>query len=129
LYVNGPLTVRPLKLKRGLCPDIDLSIFKIKGLAPISKRLRQKLQNTLKYGNYNYRTRVTETALNASVLFWNIVFGSVGFGFFIYGKKQGRAVPMVCGLALMIFPYFVSNLIIVVVIGFALIAFTYFVRF
>jgi len=118
-----------LKLNRGLRPDIDLSILNIKDLAPISKRLRQKLQNALKYRNYIYRTRVTETALNASVLFWNIVFGSVGFGFFIYGKKQGRAVPMVCGLALMIFPYFVSNLIIVVVIGFALIAFTYFVRF
>jgi hypothetical protein len=66
--------------------------------------------------------------LHATVLIWNIIFGSVGFGFFIYGKKQGRAVPLVSGLALMIFPYFVSSLIWIVVIGFALIALTYFVR-
>ena len=66
--------------------------------------------------------------MHAPVLIWNILFGSVGFGFFIYGKRQGLPVPLVCGLALMIFPYFVSSLIFMVAIGFALIAFTYFVR-
>ena len=66
--------------------------------------------------------------MHAPVLIWNIIFGSIGFGFFIYGKKLGLPVPMVCGLALIIFPYFVSSLILVVAIGFALIAFTYFVR-
>ncbi|MGD8420968.1 MAG: hypothetical protein PVI70_17710 [Gammaproteobacteria bacterium] len=66
--------------------------------------------------------------MHAPLLIWNILFGSVGFGFFIYGKKQGLPVPLVCGLALMIFPYFVSNIILIVAIGFSLIAFTYFVR-
>ena len=66
--------------------------------------------------------------LHASVLFWNLIFGSVGFGFFIYGKKQGLPVPLICGLALMIFPYFVSNVFVIVAIGIALIAVTYYVR-
>ena len=66
--------------------------------------------------------------MHAPVLIWNILFGSVGFGFFIYGKRQGMPVPLVSGLALMIFPYFVSNVILMVAIGFALMAFTYFVR-
>jgi len=35
---------------------------------------------------------------------------------------------MVCGLALMIFPYFISNTILLVAIGVALIALPYFVR-
>jgi hypothetical protein len=56
------------------------------------------------------------------------VFGTVGMGFFVYGKKQQAAVPLVCGLALMVFPYFVSNSVFLVLIGVALIAVPYFVR-
>jgi hypothetical protein len=46
----------------------------------------------------------------------------------MYGKKQRRIVPLVCGLALMIFPYFVSGTILVVTVGLVLIAIPYFVR-
>jgi len=49
-------------------------------------------------------------------------------GFFIYGKKQRAVVPMVCGLALMLFPYFVSNVMLLVGIGVLLIALPYFLR-
>jgi hypothetical protein len=38
------------------------------------------------------------------------------------------AVPLVCGLALMVFPYFVSNLILLVGIGAVLVAIPYFFR-
>jgi len=37
-------------------------------------------------------------------------------------------VPLVSGLALMIFPYFVSNTILLITLGIALIAIPYFVR-
>lgn len=66
--------------------------------------------------------------MNAASLFWGMIFGSVGLGFFVYGKKQGAVIPLLCGLALMIFPYFVSNTILLVVIGIALLAIPYFVR-
>jgi predicted membrane protein len=66
--------------------------------------------------------------LNESWLLWGLLFGSVGLGFFIYGKKQRAVVPLVCGLVLMIFPYFVSNTILLVVVGVVLIAIPYFVR-
>jgi hypothetical protein len=46
----------------------------------------------------------------------------------MYGRKQRAVVPLVCGLALMIFPYFVSNNILLVAIGVALMAIPYFVR-
>ena len=36
--------------------------------------------------------------------------------------------PLFCGLALMVFPYFVSNTILLVAIGFTLITLPYFVR-
>jgi hypothetical protein len=37
-------------------------------------------------------------------------------------------VPLVCGLALMIFPYFVANSIALVAIGVVLMAIPYFLR-
>jgi len=66
--------------------------------------------------------------VSASSLFWGLVFGSVGLGFFVYGKKQGAIVPVLCGLALMIFPYFVSSTLLLIVIGVALMAIPYFYR-
>jgi len=63
-----------------------------------------------------------------AVLFWSIVFGAIGLGYFMYGKKQAAIVPMICGVALMVYPYFVSNTIVLVVIGVVLAAVPYFVR-
>jgi len=57
-----------------------------------------------------------------------LLFGSIGLGFVIYGRKQRAVVPLICGLALMIFPYFVSNNILLVVVGVALMAIPYFFR-
>ena len=61
-------------------------------------------------------------------LFWGLLFGTTGLGFFIYGRKQRSLVPLVCGLFLMIFPYFVSNIFVLVAIGFTLIIACYFIR-
>ncbi|MDE2307627.1 MAG: hypothetical protein KGJ97_04970 [Xanthomonadaceae bacterium] len=60
-------------------------------------------------------------------LFWGMLFGSIGLGFFVYGKKQQKPVPLACGLALMVFPYFISNTFVLVVIGAVLMAVPYFV--
>jgi hypothetical protein len=46
----------------------------------------------------------------------------------MYGRKQRAVVPLVCGLALMVFPYFISNNILLVAIGVALMAIPYFLR-
>jgi len=66
--------------------------------------------------------------MDTSSLLWGLLFGSVGLGFLIYGRKQRAVVPLVCGLALMIFPYLVSNTILLIAIGIALIVIPYFVR-
>ena len=62
------------------------------------------------------------------MLLWGLLFGSVGLGFFMYGKRQKAVVPLVCGIALMVFPYFVSDTILLVSIGAALVAIPYFIR-
>ncbi|MCJ7558441.1 MAG: hypothetical protein MUP90_16220 [Gammaproteobacteria bacterium] len=66
--------------------------------------------------------------MTTSWLLWGLVFGSIGLGFFLYGKKQRAVVPLVCGLALMLFPYFVSNVYVLVSIGLVLIAVPRFVK-
>jgi hypothetical protein len=47
----------------------------------------------------------------------------------VYGKKQRVIVPLVCGLALMVFPYFVSSAALLVGVGIVLVAVPYFFRF
>ena len=61
-------------------------------------------------------------------LFWGLIFGSIGFGYFLYGKKQARVVPLVCGIALMVYPYVVSSTWAMVGLGVVLMAIPYFVR-
>jgi hypothetical protein len=61
-------------------------------------------------------------------LLWGLLYGSIGLGFFIYGRNQKAPVPLVCGIALMVFPYFVTNVVLLVLIGAALIAIPYFLR-
>jgi len=56
------------------------------------------------------------------------MFGSVGLGYFIYGKKQRAVVPLVCGIVLILFPYFISNVILLVGVGALLAAIPYFLR-
>lgn len=46
-----------------------------------------------------------------------LLFGSIGFVAFIYGKRMNLWKPMFCGIALMIYPYFVSNIWFVWLIG------------
>ncbi len=66
--------------------------------------------------------------MNSATILWGVLFGSFGAGYFLYGKKRGMIMPLVCGIALSVFPYFVPNTILLVLIGAALIALPFFVR-
>lgn len=67
--------------------------------------------------------------MNTASLWWGLLFGSIGLGYFMYGKRQGAPVPLLCGLGLMAFPYFISNNWAMVLIGAVLAAIPYFLRF
>lgn len=66
--------------------------------------------------------------MGESRLLWGLLFSCVGAGFFLYGKQQRAAVPLLCGLALAIYPYFVSNILALIAIGIALASIPYFFR-
>lgn len=66
--------------------------------------------------------------MNTSQLLLGVLFSSIGLGYFIYGKKQKTIVPFLCGLILMIFPYFIESPGLIVLIGAVVLAVPYFVR-
>ena len=61
---------------------------------------------------------------------WNIIggiiFSIIGWYAFIHGKREKSWRPMVIGIALMVYPYFVPNTLLAFAIGIALTAALYF---
>jgi hypothetical protein len=49
--------------------------------------------------------------MDSTSLMLSLVLGCVGMGFLMYGKNAGQLVPMGAGVGLMICPYFITNLI------------------
>jgi len=47
----------------------------------------------------------------------SIVPSSIGLVAFMYGKRQGRVPHIAIGLVLMVYPYFVSNILIMFAIA------------
>lgn len=64
-----------------------------------------------------------------AALLWNVVLSAFGLGYFIYGKKQKRVLPLICGITLMVFPYFVTSAIALGLIGAALVAMPWFIKY
>ncbi len=65
---------------------------------------------------------------NEALLLWGVLFSSIGLGFFMYGKKQQRTIPLVTGIGLMVYPYFVDSVPLLIGVGVLLMALPYFVR-
>ena len=43
-------------------------------------------------------------------LLLGLVFGSLGVGYWIYGRRRQEVVPLICGTVLIVVPIFVSTL-------------------
>ena len=56
---------------------------------------------------------------SGSNLFAGLLFSSIGFVGFVYGKRLSAWKPMFIGLALMAYPYFVSDTMALCAIGLA----------
>jgi len=65
---------------------------------------------------------------SVAMLFWGVLFGGIGFGYFIYGKKQKKIIPFCVGIALFALPYLVSGVLLLVIFGIILMAVPYFIK-
>ncbi|MGD8907987.1 MAG: hypothetical protein PVF13_01585 [Chromatiales bacterium] len=62
------------------------------------------------------------------MLLWAVLFSAIGLGYLTYGRRQKAVVPLMTGVALIIFPYFINNLYLMLAVGAALLAVPYFIR-
>ena len=75
------------------------------------------------------KNKVWLNTMNATQLFLGVIFGSIGLGYFMYGKKQIITVPLACGLILIIYPYFIESTALLSVVGVILSLLPCFLRF
>ena len=50
-------------------------------------------------------------------LFVGLIAGVFGMAYFIYGRRQANFGPMICGVALCVYPYMVGSLVWLCIIG------------
>ena len=62
---------------------------------------------------------------NTHFLFASLIWGSVGVGYFIYGKRQSSWVPMVGGVLMIAASYFTGSALVMSVICSGLMAAIY----
>lgn len=58
-----------------------------------------------------------------------VIFGSFGMGYLVYGKKQRNGIAFLSGFALCLFPYFVNNIYLYILIGVVLLIAPFAIRF
>lgn len=57
-----------------------------------------------------------------SNLGWGLVTGAFGMAYFIYGKRQQRFAPLIAGMLLCVYPYFVRGTVWLALVGAVLLA-------
>ena len=67
--------------------------------------------------------------MSATSLVIGIFTGAIGVGYFIYGKRQAKFAPLLAGMMLCVYPYFVDSVLWLLVIGAALMAAPFLVDF
>ena len=63
-----------------------------------------------------------------TIVMLSVLFSAIGAGYVLYGKKQRQVVPLLTGLALCVYPYFLSNGSAIAVVGILLTVVPWFIR-
>ena len=63
-----------------------------------------------------------------TLLMLSVLFSAIGAGYVLYGRRQRQVVPLLTGLALCVYPYFLANGFALVVVGLLLTAVPWFLR-
>lgn len=65
---------------------------------------------------------------SSDTFLWSILFGAIGMAYLVYGKNEKKLVPLLCGLSLCAYPYFVSSVLWMLLIGVALTLVPWFIK-
>jgi len=67
--------------------------------------------------------------MDESTIIFGMLFGAIGLGYCVYAKQQRRGIALISGVGLMFFPYFVSSLWALLLVGVLLVLAPWFLRF
>ncbi|MFH2100116.1 MAG: hypothetical protein ABIJ95_11435 [Pseudomonadota bacterium] len=59
---------------------------------------------------------------------WGMLFGAIGAGYFIYGRKQKNGLALASGIGLMVYTYALSSPVWIVLVGLAMMALPFVIR-
>lgn len=65
---------------------------------------------------------------SASIIAWSVLFGGIGIGYLTCGRRKKAVVPLCIGLSLLVFPYFMSSVSMLLIVGAILVAIPYFIK-
>jgi hypothetical protein len=65
----------------------------------------------------------------STAIMFGMLFGAIGFGYIIYGRKQHKGIALLSGVLLCAFPYFVPNVFLIILIGVVLMTVPFFIRY
>ena len=66
--------------------------------------------------------------MDATTLIVGVIVSSCGVGYFIYGRKQAKILPMLSGVGLCVVPYLISDLAILVMVSIVLMSAPFIIR-
>src|SRR6266704_1714632 len=65
---------------------------------------------------------------SGTIVMLSVLFSAIGAGYVLYGRRQRQVVPLLTGLALCVYPYFLAKGFALVVVGLLLTAVPWFLR-
>lgn len=65
---------------------------------------------------------------DSNLLMASLLFGSIGVGMLLFGKKSGRTMPFIAGLGLLTLPYFITSFAVLMVVCLSLTASPWIIR-
>lgn len=66
--------------------------------------------------------------MNTTLIFTGLIFGSIGMGYIVYGRKQANMIALLAGVGLCIFPYFISSVWMLITFGTGLVLLPFMIR-
>jgi hypothetical protein len=66
--------------------------------------------------------------MDTTLIFTGLIFGSIGMGYVVYGRKQANMMALLAGVGLCVFPYFTNSVWISIAIGVGLVVLPFVIR-
>jgi hypothetical protein len=66
--------------------------------------------------------------VDTTLIFTGLIFGSIGMGYILYGRKQANMIAFLAGIGLCVFPYFISSVWMSIALGAGLVILPFMIR-